>query len=158
LAYETEIIELNNALIGTVAGKQTTGGGVLSFADYSANIAGLGGTKNNDPLLSTIIPLLTPPAAPTTSSASENLSPASGLGTMTYFVSPAGKTTTTATDYVSQWVAYFLNVENINVVNRPGTKKPLFALIGSSWFTGQPTLFGSGTNSLLNIAGEDSRL
>src|SRR5262249_46849402 len=81
-AYETEIIGLNTAaLIGTVVGKQTTGGGVLSVADYSANIAGLGGTKNNDPLLSTIVPLLTPPVAPTTSSAYENLTLASGLGT-----------------------------------------------------------------------------
>ncbi|MCK9917090.1 filamentous hemagglutinin family protein [Microbacteriaceae bacterium K1510] len=154
-AYATDIVALNSAAllgrVGTVAPNQTTGPALLSYIDYVAfitkarNIAATLVSFIN-PTRSNYVPLFTPPTAPTTSTSYYNLS--TGTGPLTYSNINTGKGyTTTASDYVTKWTAYFFTVANANIFNTTGA-------INAS----VPNAVGSGvTPTLENVAGLSAR-
>lgn len=125
-AYATDIVALNtNAVLGnasiTAAGNKTEGPALLSYSDYVNYITqarGIAATLRGfiNPLRSNYVGLFTPPTAPTTSTAYYNI--AGGMGDLTFSEASTGKGySTTASDYVTKWTAYFLTIANANIHN-----------------------------------------
>ncbi len=93
-----------NASIGA------TGGALVSVSDYAnLELSAFGGFVVDPSLISM-------PAAPTTSGAYYNIQ--TGVGSMSFDPS-TGLASTTSSDYVSQWSAYFMNVIDVNLENGP---------------------------------------
>ncbi|MBY6242346.1 filamentous haemagglutinin family protein [Methylosinus sp. Sm6] len=106
--YETEIVAMNT---NGAQGLGVAGGTYLSYADVftMAQIFGIG----LDPSSSSYLYI---PAAPTLSSSYYNI--LGGFGSVTYLDGvEGGWASTTATDYATQWAAYFYNVANFNLAN-----------------------------------------
>lgn len=149
-AYATDIVSLNtHALlgrIGTPASTQTDGPALLSYSDYVAYITkarAIQATSTTfiNPLRATLVPLFTPPTAPTTGSAYYDI--AGGIGALTFNNTNALRGyTTDASDYATLWTAYFFTVANANTFNTLSTNAATLPNVVASFYGGgtQPTL------------------
>ncbi|WP_448044311.1 filamentous haemagglutinin family protein [Bradyrhizobium liaoningense] len=156
-AYEREIIGLNSSDsqfgYGTLV--RSAGGGVLSYADYVAYITKATGRSATSSLF--INPLTKPglviPTAPTTGSAYYNI--ANGLGSLVYNSGGTNSRTytTTASDYITKWVAYLFNVAQTNINNSRSTTLQL-ALNNTYHAVVAPTLDNvAGVDTIFGILG-----
>lgn len=114
-AYATETIALNTHGIDVLSERngvpEATGGAIVSYSDFSTIISTVLGFVAIDPSS------LVVPTSPTTQSAYYNIQ--RGIGSIDF--SGDGSASTTASDYVTQWAAYFYSVVNLNLANNTGS-------------------------------------